>query len=256
MVRDEVEFIPVPTVGRSYVRDRSVRLGDVNPLGVQRLDALARFVQDIATADAAEALSGNAFAYVLRRLSMRIDQQARLSDRLTMTTFCAGTARGWAERRTSIRGTAGASIETAAIWVPIDSNGRPVRLPEDFLGAYGEAAQGRRVEARLRHGIVPDDRVTRLAWPLRYADLDTLNHVNNAAHWCAIEEVLRGRPVDYAEIEFVRPILANDSCDLVWREVDGWFEGWLVVEGTLRSSVRVRVGSGSGKRQVKVGKPG
>lgn len=219
-----------------------MRLGDVNPHGRLRLDSLARFVQDIATADAAEALVGSAFAYVLRRLSIRIDQSARISERLTMTTYCSGIARGWAERRTSVTGTTGAAIETAAIWVPIDAVGRPVRLPEDFMAAYGAAAQGRRVEARLRHRPMPpkeDAGVSVLAWPLRFTDLDTLNHVNNAAHWSAIEQVAQGRMVSFAEIEFVQPILANESCELVWRETDGCLEGWMAVDGSARSSMQL-----------------
>jgi acyl-ACP thioesterase len=238
-----IEFVPVPSAGRLYVRERSVRLGDVNPQGVQRLDALARFVQDIATADAAEALSTSAFAYVLRRLSMRIDRAAVLSERLSLTTFCGGTARGWAERRTSIRGERGAAIETAAIWVPIDSSGRPVRLPPEFLDAYGKAAQGRRADARLVHGAPPtEEPITRRPWPLRYVDLDTLGHVNNAAHWCAVEEVLRGRPVEQAEIEFVSALMFSEPCEVVFREPspgDARLDLWLCGEGHVRSSVRV-----------------
>lgn len=233
------EFVDVPTVGRTYVRSRFVALGDVYPTGQLRLDALARFVQDIATADAAEALDGSAFAYVLRRLAMRIDQPAVLSERLTLTTFCGGTARGWAERRTSIVGDEGARIETAAIWVPIDQAGRPMRLPSDFVAVYGEAARGRRVEARLTHGQ-PNEGDKSRVWPLRFVDLDTLAHVNNAAHWCAIEDDLRGQSVREAEIEFVSPLLFDQQCTFVsgHREADR-VDGWLCAEGHVRSSQRV-----------------
>ncbi len=240
------EFVVVPSAGRLYVRERSVRLGDVNPNGVQRLDALARFVQDIATADASEALASSSLAYVLRKLSMRIDRAAVLSERLTLTTFCGGTARGWAERRTSIRGDQGAAIETAAIWVPIDAAGRPIRLPPDFLDAYGEAAQGRRADARLVHQPPPASGVERRPWPLRYVDLDTLGHVNNTAQWAAVEEYLRGRPVGRAEIEFVSVLNASEPCELLVREVSvpelvpgNPVEMWLCGEGHVRSSMRV-----------------
>jgi acyl-ACP thioesterase len=233
------EFVDVPTVGRTYARSRCVALGDVNPNGLLRLDALARFVQDIATADAADALDGSAFAYVLRRLAMRIDQAAMLSERLTLTTFCGGIARGWAERRTSIVGDDGARIETAAIWVPIDERGRPIRLPLDFLAAYGEAARGRRVEARLTHNQPNVGDVSRV-WPLRFVDLDTLAHVNNAAHWCAMEDDLRGQRVREAEIEFVSPLLFDQQCTFVSHQVESdQVDGWLCAEGHVRSSQRV-----------------
>jgi acyl-ACP thioesterase len=235
------DMVPVPSVGRLYVRQRSVRLGDVNPMAVQRLDSIARFVQDIATADAMEALIGSAFAYVLRKLSIRIEQAAVLSERLTLTTFCGGTARGWAERRTSITGDRGAAIEVSAIWVPIDEQGRPVRLPSDFLAVYGEAAQGRRADARLVHDD-PTASAVRRPWPLRYVDLDTLGHVNNTAQWCAAEEIVRGRPVGRADIEFVSVLNISEPCELVLQEPapgDRCIDLWLCGEGHVRSSMRV-----------------
>jgi acyl-ACP thioesterase len=236
------EMVPVPSVGRLYVRERSVRLGDVNPSGVQRLDSVARFVQDIATADAMEALDGSAFAYVLRKLSIGIERSALLGERLTLTTFCGGTARGWAERRTSIRGERGAVVETSAVWVPIDAEGRPVRLPPDFLDAYGEAAQGRRADARLVHDAPPSRGARHRPWPLRYVDLDTLGHVNNTAQWCAAEEILRGKPVARADIEFVSVLNASEPCELVVLEPAPGGERvdlWLCGEGHVRSSMRV-----------------
>ncbi len=235
------EFVDIPTVGRTYQKSRVVALGDVNPFGRLRLDALARYVQDIATADATDALSGSAYAYVLRRLAVRIDVGAVLGERLVLTTFCGGTARGWAERRTSIVGDAGSRIEAAALWVPIDVTGRPIRLPEDFIAAYGLAARGRRVEARLTHGK-PDAGLASVPWALRYSDLDTLNHVNNAAHWCAIEDHLKGAIVRAAEIEFVAPLLANNDVDFVWHAGNGdYLNAWLCAKGHVRSSFRVWV---------------
>jgi acyl-ACP thioesterase len=234
----DVEMVPIPPRGRAFVRSRTVSLGDVNPHGRIRLDGLARVIQDIATADAAEALSGSAYAYVLRRLVITIRQTPQIGERLTLTTFCGGTARSWAERRTSIVGDRGGGVESSGIWVPIDRTGRPSRLPEDFLAAYGEAAGSRRVEARLTHPLPPLDAET-APWPLRYVDLDTLGHVNNAAHWCAIEEVLAGRPVAHAEVEFVGGLLHTEPCTAVLhRRADG-VDGWLCAEGHVRSSQRV-----------------
>ncbi len=232
------EMVPIPTAGRTFVRSRIVALGDVNPYGRIRLDGLARIIQDIATADAADALKGSAYAYVLRRLVLAIKQTPKIGERLTLTTFCGGTARSWAERRTSVVGDQGASVETSGIWVPIDASGRPSRLPEDFLSAYAEAAGGRRVEARLTHGI-PPEAATRIPWTLRYTDLDTLGHVNNAAHWCAVEENLRGREVAHAEIEFVGGLLVTEPCSFVAVEQPDQLDSWLCAERHVRSSQRV-----------------
>jgi acyl-ACP thioesterase len=236
--RPMIEMVPIPTRGRTFVRTRTVSLGDVNPYGRIRLDGLARVIQDIATADAADALSGSAYAYVLRRLVFSIKQTPEIGERLTLTTFCGGTARSWAERRTSVVGDRGALVETSGIWVPIDSTGRPSRLPEDFLAAYAEAAAGRRVEARLTHGRPPESAVEG-RWPLRYTDLDTLGHVNNAAHWCALEDRLAGRRVLHAEIEFVDGLLLDEPCSVLTVDRPDGVDSWLCAEGHVRSSQRV-----------------
>jgi acyl-ACP thioesterase len=241
-VRSDLEMVPIPKVGRTYVRRRSVRLGDVNPHGRMRLDALARAVQDIATADASEALNGSAFSYVLRRLWLVIDSPAQLGETLTMTTFCGGMARSWAERRTELVGDRGARINAAAVWVPIDAGGRPTRLPDDFLAAYGEAANGRRVEARRTHSDPDPDFVESnraVHWPIRYSDLDTLGHVNNAAHWCAVEDALAGCQVRQAEIEFVSGLMMEESCTFVTSPHAEGLDSWLCAEGHVRSSQRV-----------------
>jgi acyl-ACP thioesterase len=242
MTVPSVEMVPVPTIGRTYVLQRYVHLGDVNPFGRMRLDAMARAVQDIATADASDALDGSAFAYVLRKLTLTIRQTPRLGERLSMTTFCGGMARSWAERRTSITGDGGAQFEAAAIWVPIDTSGRPCRLPSDFLAAYGEATAGRRVEARLSHAGSPkvgEIGVSTANWLVRYTDLDTLGHVNNAAHWCAIEDVLQGAVVGHAEIEFVSGLMKPDLCVFQSTKRPDGVDGWLCVEGHVKSSQRV-----------------
>ena len=47
--------MPLPSAGRTFTGERIVRLGDVSPAGRLRLDAVARYLQDIATDDAVDA---------------------------------------------------------------------------------------------------------------------------------------------------------------------------------------------------------
>ena len=70
----------------------------------------------------------------------------------------------------------------------------PKRLPESFLGLYGEAAGGRTVGSRLRAAGPPSDGVERRPWVLRRTDFDILGHVNNAAYWVVLEELVGERP--------------------------------------------------------------
>ena len=60
-----VELLPPPASGRRYSATRRVRLGDVDPRGRMRFDAIARHLQDVASDDAAD--SGLDGGWVVRR---------------------------------------------------------------------------------------------------------------------------------------------------------------------------------------------
>ena len=126
-----------------------------------------------------------------------------------MTTFCTGSGRSWAERRTSIGGDRGGAIEAVSLWVQVDlASGRPAALGANFHDIYGEAAGQRQVSTRLSLPG-PPTASTRRPWSVRRVDLDPFDHVNNAAHWAVLEELV-GEPgagrVGRAETEFALPI--------------------------------------------------
>jgi acyl-ACP thioesterase len=184
------ELVDRPSVGRVVTRDRSVRLGDVDTRARLRLDAIARYLQDIATDDATDAELDDAFGWVVRRTMIEVRRAATLDEHLELSTFCAGTGRSWAERRTSIVGDRGATIEAVSLWIRIHpTSGRPSGLGDDFVSVYGEAAAGRRVSSRLQLEDPPAN-APRRPWALRRVDLDPLGHVNNAAQWAIVEESL------------------------------------------------------------------
>lgn len=211
------ELLDARPDGRAVTRRRTVRLGDVDPKGTLRLDSIARYLQDVATDDVADSPLGDTFAWVVRRTLIEVRRPGVLDEELALTTFCSGTGRCWAERRTSIVGAGGASVEAVSLWVRIDpDSGRPSSLSGEFLELYGAAAGDRRVSSRLRLPP-PTDSVTIRPWAIRRVDIDPLNHVNNAAHWAALEEVtaeLRCPRRGVAEIEFVVPIDLGSTVDL------------------------------------------
>jgi acyl-ACP thioesterase len=238
-VADDVELVGCPPGGRQIVRRRSVRLGDVTASGRLRLDALARYLQDVAADDVDDA--GIVGAWVLRRAVLRIGELPGFRDALELTTFCSGTGGRVAERRTTVRSGGAVRVETAAIWVYVDESGRPARLEDWFFDLYGRAANGRTVKGRLRHPPPPAD-ATRRPWPLRQTDVDVLAHVNNAIAWAAVEDVLAGMPahrIVRAEVEYRAPIDRDDPVELVTTSEPGSTTCWLTVAGEVRTSAVV-----------------
>lgn len=223
---------------------RTARLGDVDPAGRMRLDALVRFLQDLSAEDTADVALPDAESWVVRRTAVRVERAPRYLERLELATWCAGTGSHWAERRISLTGARGASVEAATLWVHLDpASGRPRRLPESFLATYGEAAGGRTVAARLRHPKPPEDG-DGAPWALRRTDLDLLGHVNNAACWEAVEEV-RGHHPELlgpvvAEVEHHRSLEGHEAVAVRTADLDGTCAVWLVGDGSLAVSALLR----------------
>lgn len=222
--------------GRRFHTSRRVRLADADPSGRLRLDALARFVQDVGNDDTADAGHDATTPWITRKTTVEVDRWPRIGERLEITTWCGGIGSHYAERRTTLASSTG-TVEVAATWVHVDDRGRPARLPQWFHETYAAAAEGRVIKARLQHPPPPPGAAAQ-PWPVRWADLDVVGHVNNAAYWEAVEEVAHQRGVipSFAEVEYSGGIDAGDQVTLLV-EGDGL---WLVVDGSVRGSALVR----------------
>ncbi len=192
---DRIEpLAPAVEGGRRFSGERKVRLGDVDPTGRLRFDALTRYAQDVSDDDTTDAGLSPEVGWVVR--STVVDQvvPARLAERLRFVTFCSGVGRSWAERRLSVSGEAGARYEIATLWICIDAaSGRPRGLTEQFFDIYGPAAAGRKVSPRLINPAMPEASSAPSTrqhhqWQLRTVDYDVFGHVNNAAYWAPVEQ--------------------------------------------------------------------
>jgi acyl-ACP thioesterase len=185
-------FAPAPARGRTFVTTRTVRSTDVSPGGRLRLDAVARYLQEAAEDDIAEAGWAPPYGWLLRRCAIVIRGYPSRGETVRLCTFCSGTGPRWAERTTTLTGPDGDVMQARAIWVAIGrATGEPVPLGPGFGRIYGESAQGHRVSARLSLPA-PSGAGGGRDWPLRASDFDTAGHVNNTIHWAAVEEVLAG----------------------------------------------------------------
>jgi acyl-ACP thioesterase len=202
-----------PAAGRVFSTRRQVRSTDVTPAGRLRFDALARYLQQAAEDDLADAGIEAPYVWLVRKTAVSVRAFPRFGAQVTLHTFCSATGPRWAERTTTVSGPDGDLLQAAAVWAAVDrADGRPAELGEDFHRVYGDAAAGRSVSARLTHPRPPAAPAGG-AWPLRASDFDTAGHVNNAIHWAAVEDVLAGLDwlPDGAELEYHRPVLPG--CD-------------------------------------------
>jgi acyl-ACP thioesterase len=235
---------PTPHRGRTFLSRRRIRLSDMDARGRLRLDAVARFLQDIAIDDVQETGWGMPdHLWFVRRIRIDVLRPFLADAEVELTTWCNGVAAIAAGRRWSVAGDGGGLIEVDSVWIHLDSAANPSRI-EDF-GVYAEAAGGRHVSAKLELPDPPPDAAP-ANWALRATDVDLHGHVNNAVYWQAVEERLPALGVDprkplRAELDYRRPIDVGERIELVTFE-DGRRGAVAFVAGDADVRAVARVG--------------
>lgn len=230
------ELVAHPGAGRRFEQPVAVGLADTAPSGRVRLDALARWLQDVALADVVDAGLGEAALWVVRRTRLSVTRFPRFGETASAMTFCSGVGRMWAQRRTTIATPGGGLVEAVALWVHLDpASLRPTPFSERELALYGPSAAGREVKARLRHAAPPAGAASR-PWTFRSTELDIADHINNAAYWAVVEDELLARAADPeafdAEVEFRTPAQPGPHAVLEDRA-----QRWVVApDGTVHAS--------------------
>jgi acyl-ACP thioesterase len=251
-----------------------VLLADAAPSQRMRFDAFARFLQDIGNDDTAESGLDDAGGgvWVVRRAVVDVLVPPRWNEWLDLATWCGGTGPRWAERRLTIEGDRGGHVEITTLWVHLNpATMVPAPLPPAFKEIYGEAAGGRRISAshwlRPPQGwrrppvpaaspAGPEDPEApevkpseRIAWPLRAVDYDVMRHVNNAAYWAAIEELLASQPgrgphprrgtTVRGILEYGAGIGPGAAVDLLVERSDSSLDVWFVVDGSIAATAHL-----------------
>jgi acyl-ACP thioesterase len=206
------EILPRPEGVRAFKGPAFAGIADCAPSGRVRLDALARWLQDIAYADVLDAGLQSVAVWVVRRTRIRVSRWPRFGEHLELTTFCTGLGRMWAERRTDVTrpGAGVPDVEAVSLWVHLHPERRlPFPLTEAEVTAYSGPKAHRRVTARLRHPLPPASGGSGSEWTFRATESDIADHINNAAYWQPLEEELLQHdaepgPVDI-ELEYRAP---------------------------------------------------
>ncbi len=214
--------------GRVFSQEVRPGFADSAPSGRIRLDAIARWLQDVAYADVADAALAQVAVWVVRRTRIAVGEFPRFGERFGLATFCSGLGRLWAERRTTVTRLRDSRVcaEAVSLWIHLDpASWRPTPLSAAELAVYGDAAAGRRVTARLHHpgpaqvaaAAVAAAEAARagiagqpgqgspnggMPWTFRATECDLAGHVNNTAYWQPLEEeLLRGSDPERIDVE-------------------------------------------------------
>ncbi len=195
---ESFEMVAPTHAGREFTARRRVRLGDATPNGRLRLDAIARYLQDVSNDDTRDANWSDPHWWVVRRTVIDVYEFPKYLEEIDLTTWCGGLGSHWAERRTRITSVDGkVLVDAAALWVHVDKeNLQPSRVPEDVVQLLGESAGGRTVGARLllrAKEFGTDKTLVPAPWTLRFSDFDAVGHMNNAAYWEIVEQHLAAR---------------------------------------------------------------
>lgn len=176
---------PAPRHHESY----RVRSYETDPYGRASVRTVLLLLQEAATEHsnvldvAVRYLIENRLAWVLTRLRLEMHRWPHGGDTITVETWPHAASRLTIERRFRIHDCDGGTLGTATtMWVVLDlDRRRPIRLPPFIVEALHPVV-GDRTPASLDKipGLEAYDH--RRAFEVRYADLDMVHHVNNAAY--------------------------------------------------------------------------
>jgi acyl-CoA thioesterase FadM len=245
----ELAFPDTGRVARSQI---SVRPSQIRRGGIAKLTDVAAALLD-ASFDDLVAINGGWIpgkALIVRSNVIDVWVAPRIDEHLDVEVACGGLARHWLEHRIRATGSRGAHLELSTSWALIDiASGRPSPLPDAIADGYADAT-GRRPRPVPRIPGPPDD-VERRPWPVRADDLDGNDHVNNAAYFSVVAEVLEVRPVPLPHriaILYRSELTWPSVPDLAWAPATGSSEGsaaeppveaWLVGGELVYTGLRI-----------------
>lgn len=217
---------------RVFTAKRRIRVGDCDSNGNLRVDAIARYLQDIGYDDTDDIGVGDGGFWVARSIEMDFSDVNRWPKRnefITMQTYCSGIGKAFAQRCVDITTANGEVIHTLTMWVSINEQGKPSTVPQWLIDAYPKAEK---VSAkRTLQVIEPSDEFDGniISWPLRASDLDVNNHVNNAVAFDALYEAAQAIDAKLPRrvlIEYHQPLESTDDTSIYLRQNGLGFDAW------------------------------
>jgi acyl-ACP thioesterase len=191
-------LMPVPDPHPDvFDREWPLRVADIDRTGRLRFDAATRHIQDVGSDHLRElGFEETHPLWIVRRTMVDLILPIEFQDMLRMRRWCSGTSNRWCEMRVRIDGRKGGLMESEAFWININRETQgPARIAEDFLDGLRRTTDVDRLrwKAYLSAGS-REDAVQVREYPVRVADIDLFDHMNNSVYWTVIEDYLYSHP--------------------------------------------------------------
>jgi acyl-CoA thioesterase FadM len=187
----------------SHVHVDTVRArhDELDAFGMVRVSACVRWLAQ-AAADASAAVGfgpdwyeAHGLMWLVRRTTLALERPIGRDERVTVRTFVEDFRRVRSHRAYELHDDAGHVVARGRTdWVMIQvASARPVRVPQEIEAAFG-AVEGRGgAPGRPAWKEPPEPEVpARMSHVVRFADLDSLAHVNNATYLDLLVEAAFG----------------------------------------------------------------
>ncbi|MCM6778389.1 thioesterase [Nocardia sp. CDC159] len=237
---------PCPDLSRAFHEEWPVRLGDTDGDQRLRLDAVARYLQDIGYDHLKVVEEGDLHrGWIVRRTVIDVLRPIEFGDQVHLRRWPSALSNRWCNMRIQVCSENGGLIETEMFLIHVDIEaGRPARMSDRFMAPMLAATTEHRL--RWQAALAEHTDVDAEAWPfpLRVTDVDHYGHVNNAVHWEAIEEALARFPEAHTPpyrviLEHAGPVMAGDDVLIRAWQSDTGLHVQLEVDGSARTLARI-----------------
>ncbi|ADG99134.1 acyl-ACP thioesterase [Segniliparus rotundus DSM 44985] len=239
---------PLPEDPELYFEESwQAGLGDLDANRRPRLDSVARYLQDLGLDHLVETGFDDIHPYwVVQRTVIEAHAPAPdvIRERLTLRRWCSGIGKFWCNVRIQVVGDKGSHFETEAFWINFNKETKgPARMCDDFVEKFGRATENHHLRWKPVLGQEPSASAVLSPWQLRATDIDQFRHVNNAAYWEAVEDLLSGSELlagrYRAIIEYISPVQPAEQIVLSSAVTDEEADIWFLVEGKAKAVAKV-----------------
>jgi acyl-ACP thioesterase len=208
---------------------REINFFDIDSDQTLRVDAMARFFQEMATLHSIrvgagpEVLFSRGVIWFLNRLEIQVVRYPLLGEKLKITTWSRGFRRHTGLREYCIESEKGLVAKGSSVWIFFDVHRKKImKVPADIESLYQfepeKGFEDELVNWKTCGKIEPEKEQT---ISLRYGDFDVNGHVNNTIYLGFIETLfhktsdLRNKRLGNVKIRFAREISRSAESVLV-----------------------------------------